>query len=76
MTGRSNRLMSGIRRSFGAGVIVLVPLLLTIWIIEQLFNHFKNHPALMPPLEASDHLYATENGADRLGRESLHYCYP
>jgi uncharacterized membrane protein len=30
--------MSGIRRSFGAGVIVLVPLLLTIWIIEQLFN--------------------------------------
>ncbi|MFC1530458.1 DUF502 domain-containing protein [Gemmatimonadota bacterium] len=38
MTGRRNRLMSGIRRSFGAGVIVLVPLLLTIWIIEQLFN--------------------------------------
>jgi len=30
--------MGGIRRSFGAGVIVLVPLLLTVWIIEQLFN--------------------------------------
>jgi len=38
MTGRRNRLKTGIRRSFGAGVIFLVPLLLTVWIIEQLFN--------------------------------------
>jgi uncharacterized membrane protein len=38
MSRRGNRLATGIRRSFGAGVIVLVPLLLTIWIIEQLFN--------------------------------------
>ena len=38
MSREGGRFMTAIRRSFAAGVLVLVPLLLTIWIIEQLFN--------------------------------------
>ncbi|MFC1559265.1 DUF502 domain-containing protein [Gemmatimonadota bacterium] len=38
MSRRNGRITTGIRRSFAAGLIVLLPLLLTIWILEQLFN--------------------------------------
>ena len=38
MSKGNGRLMTGVRRSFAAGIFVLLPLLLTIWIIEQLFN--------------------------------------
>lgn len=36
-----NNLAIGLRRSFGAGLLVIVPVLLTIWIIVQLFNLFS-----------------------------------
>ena len=38
MSGGNGKIATGVRRSFAAGMLVLVPLLLTIWIIEQLFN--------------------------------------
>lgn len=38
MSMKNGKIATGVRRSFAAGVLVLVPLLLTIWIIEQLFN--------------------------------------
>lgn len=38
MSNSSNRLAVSLRRSFAAGLLVLVPLLLTIWIVEQLFR--------------------------------------
>ncbi|MFC1499712.1 DUF502 domain-containing protein [Candidatus Zixiibacteriota bacterium] len=38
MSRGNGRIKTGVRRSFAAGLIVLVPLLLTLWIIEQLFN--------------------------------------
>ncbi len=38
-------------------------------IIERLFNHFKGHPDLLPPVEHADHSMAENKGHDRLGRE-------
>ncbi len=33
-----NRFWTGLRRNFAAGLLVLVPLLITLWIVEQLFK--------------------------------------
>ncbi|MFC1629284.1 DUF502 domain-containing protein, partial [Gemmatimonadota bacterium] len=38
MSKGNGRITTGVRRSFAAGLLVLLPLLLTIWILEQLFN--------------------------------------
>lgn len=38
MSKGNGRIMTGVRRSFAAGLLVLLPLLLTVWIIEQFFN--------------------------------------
>jgi len=40
-------------------------------IIERLFNHFKAHPELLPPVENADYHAARQQGTDRLAREPL-----
>ncbi len=39
-------------------------------IIGRLFNHFLEHPQLLPPVWSDDYHSAKLRGADRLGREA------